>query len=246
MENQIIKKVYDGIPLLECNPDQGVKYQGVFFLIHGHTCSKELYYFGSLPERLTKLGFLVVSIDAYKHGDRKEEPYFSGMDYEKVMTMAEIVNITPKEISNLYIKYYHKNGGKLGFLGISMGGHIVFQMPKFLTNIDMLIPLIGAPDMRRHYQEMKLEVLGNERMELLEPLFSELTIPVTAYQFSTRVLILEGINDNIVSYKNAYDFYCLLHSKGYSNIFYQEFPVGHVVTPEMENVVEQFINKNLD
>lgn len=58
------------------------------------------------------------------------------------------------------------------------------------------------------------------------------------------MLILEGKNDMIVSYRNALDFYTTMKNMGYHNIEYIDYPVGHVVTNEMENDVMIYITKH--
>lgn len=245
MSYRVNNTTINGVPIIECYPENVKSITGVFFIIHGHTCSKELYYFGKLPERLTNLGFIVVSVDGYKHGARMKEPYLSGQDYEKTMAMPEVIKKTANDLSYLYLNHYVNYSGKLGFLGISMGGHIVYQMPKYLKKIDFLIPLIGAPDIKRHYQEMKASFLGIERMNELHSILSELDNSDSIYDRSSKMLILEGTQDNIVSYKNAFDFYSRMHNSGYNNIHYKDFPVGHTVTEEMEQSIEDFIRENI-
>ena len=240
--NQVLK-VINNIPVIEFYPNIGSPI-GVFFLVHGHTCSKDPMYFGSFPQRLTDIGYLVVSIDAYKHGERTEEPYLTGQDYEKAEAMLEVIQKTCIDINYLYENIYQKIGGKLGILGISMGGHIVFQMPKHIHKIDILIPLIGSPDLKRHYLEMKSHVINGDRMKGLNQLFSILNNDYSIYNKSTFMLILEGKNDMIVSYRNALDFYTTMKNMGYHNIEYIDYPVGHVVTNEMENDVMIYITKH--
>lgn len=238
-----VKKVINGIPLIEFTPNNTSPI-GVFFLVHGHTCSKDPMYFGSFPQRITDLGYLVVSIDAYKHGDRIEEPYLSGQDYEKTEAMLDVIQRTCVDIKYLYENVYQKIGGKLGILGISMGGHIVFQMPKHIQKIDFLLPLIGSPDLRRHYLEMKSHVINATRMNGLIPLFSILHNEESIYNKNTLMYIVEGKNDTIVSYRNAFDFYTKMKNMGYHNIEYIDYPVGHVITNEMENDIMLYITKH--
>lgn len=238
-----VNKLINQIPVIEFTP-QNIQTIGVFFLIHGHTCSKDPMYFGSFPQRLTDLGYVVIAIDAYKHGSRIDEPYLTGKDYEKTMAMLEVIQKTCIDLKYLYENVYHKIGGKLGFLGISMGGHIVFQMPKLISKIDFLVPIIGSPDLKRHYVEMKSEIINPKRMNELEPYFSALKNDDNNYNHEDLMYIIEGKNDLIVSYKNAYDFYLRMKSKGYNNIEYVDFPVGHVVTKEMENDVMEYIKNH--
>jgi len=88
---------------------------------------------------------------------------------------------------------------------------------------------------------MKSKLLGPDKMNQLTKILTELSTEDATYNRTTQMLILEGKNDAIVSFKNAYDFYQRMVNKNYLNIGYVDFPVGHEVTEEMENFVINFI-----
>jgi len=238
---KIIDKIIDSIPVSEYYPNESSTYKGLFFLIHGHTCSKESYYLGTLPERLTDLGYIVIAIDADKHGLRKAEPYLTGTNEEKVMAMLEVIYNTCCDIQWLYEKHYLKMGGKLGVIGISMGGHITFQMAKFLRNIDYFIPLIGAPDLKRHYQEAKFSLLNEQQQATLTPWFDKLVLKPEAISKSSKMLIIEGELDKVVNWLNAKDFFHELCEIGHANVHFESYSAGHEITVEMETRVSQFL-----
>mgnify|MGYP001766967888 CR=1 FL=1 len=238
-------KIMDGIPIIECAPEPSIPYQGVFFFVHGHTCSKELWYFGSLAERICKMGFRIVSIDAYKHGQRIEEPYLSKDPIAMTEAMISVILKTSNELRDLYEKHYRKMGGKLGILGISMGGHIAYQMVKRLPHIDILIPLIGAPDIRRHYYDSKIELLGKERLNKLEPFFEEAEIPYRDFAHVENGLMMVGANDHVVLPDNSKDYFQMYLKPNFAQLTLQTYPVGHEVTKDMENEIERYLKNDV-
>jgi len=123
-----------------------------------------------------------------------------------------------------------------------MGGHITFQMSKFLKNIDYLIPIIGAPDLKRHYQEAKFSLLSDSQQQVLCPWFDKLLLTPNDLSKSSQMLILEGEVDAVVNWRNALDFYNLLQTSGFHHVLFESFPVGHQVTTEMESKVTDFLS----
>jgi uncharacterized protein len=235
-----IDRLINGIPVSEYHPESSEP-KGVIFMIHGHTCSKEPRFLGNFPNEINRAGFLLVAIDAYRHGLRIAEPYMTGTDLDKAMAMPEVILKTCEDLAFLYEQEYHKIGGKLGFIGISMGGHVVFQMPKYLPNIEYLMPIIGAPDLKRHYYDSKAAVLGNHRLCELEDWWDVLSVSPLAYSKNMKVLIIEGEFDTIVDHRNAKTFFEKLERLGYESVNYCLFPVAHETTVEMEKLVHDFI-----
>ncbi len=104
---------FNHIPFTEYRPDIDVEIQGTFFFVHGHTCSKEPKYLGNLPLIFTRLGYLFVAIDAYRHGERKSEPYLLGNEIDKALAMPEVIEHTCSDLQYLYDNKYSKISGKL-------------------------------------------------------------------------------------------------------------------------------------
>jgi fermentation-respiration switch protein FrsA (DUF1100 family) len=122
-----------------------------------------------------------------------------------------------------------------------MGGHIIYQMPKYINSIDFLIPILGAPDLKRHYNDNKLSLLGNVLLKSLDDWWDRLSVSTLAYSPTTKILIIEGELDTIVDYRNANSFYQKLISFGHKFIQFSLYPVGHEMTPRMESEIAEFI-----
>jgi esterase/lipase len=213
-----------GIPvneMLQSHP------RGIFFLMHGHFGNKSFAQFIGLAEQLFALWFDVVSIDAYKHGERLQPPYIKNDAIETTLEMVTVVEQTLKDIVHLYQHHYIKHSQQVSILGVSMGGHISFLLNRFL-DLEFCIPIIGSPNLRLHYDEKKRPILGN-RLHEIEQKLDELTLKTE--EFNPRyALVLNGEHDDVFSYEPAKSFMDKIHYDHYSYIGY---PCGHELTPTM-------------
>lgn len=202
MDNRLI----DGIPVNEYFLPNVSKYKGVFFMMHGHTSSKD-YGTGLFPKRLAELGYFAVTVDAYKHGLRKQEPYLFGNYLDQVAEMPFVIHQTVQDIAYLYTKEYSHISEKVSIMGVSMGAIIAWQLPKYLSNIAYVVALIGTPDFSRLYDEKTInQYHGSKQSELIE-MVRQLDIhdSITKYR-NVDVYCANGIKDTLVNYHHTDDF----------------------------------------
>lgn len=227
-----MKKILDGIPLIEYFDGTKTTYAGVVFLVHGHTGNKELYGLESLPNGFVERGYFVVSIDAYKHGERKEEPYFGNDGLLFTLAMPEVVIHTIKDIIYLYEHYYKQVSPRLIVTGISMGGHIAFQMPKYYPGVNTILPLIGSPDMKNHYEKTKGSFLKEKIVQVSEEIQELEIIDLTPYM-NVNIGVFNGSVDTVVEIKYVKPFVDLLIHRNHPQVHFESFECGHTVTTEM-------------
>ncbi|HOI47124.1 MAG TPA: dienelactone hydrolase family protein [Bacilli bacterium] len=240
METQ--KMMLYSIPIMEFKPR--IKPRGLFFLVHGHGGNKEDGV-GEFPRILTNLGFLVVSVDAYMHGERKEEPYITGNLKDVAIAMIDVVIKTTQDILLLFSDYYSKQFQSFHMLGISMGGHIAYQLPRHSPHVDTIIAIIGSPDMKAHYDLSKQPIIGTFGSELNRKLLS-LSVHKDLYLYhNTAIFALNGELDQVVSSHFAKKFILELSRKGHHKAEFKSYECGHVVTKEMKEDIIYFIEKNI-
>lgn len=210
----------------------------LFFLMHGHFGNKSFSQFNGLAEQLYEMGYDVVSIDAYKHGERLHAPYLLNNPVETTLAMVDVIKHTVTDIVRLYQKHYHHKNRSVSILGISMGGHIAFLLNRYLQ-LDFCIPIIGSPNLKLHYMIKKKPILGN-RMNEIESKLNELTLQ--ASEFHPRyALVLNGEQDDVVSFEPAKTFMAGLNSGQYS---YQGYPCGHELTSKMIQDIITYVRSN--
>lgn len=225
-------KVQLGVPVIEYGDGRNTPYLGVVFLIHGHTGNKLLEGLESIPEGFVQRGYFVISLDAYKHGDRKEEPYFSGNYVDMTLAMPEVVYHTVMDVIRLYDEIYHTYGEKYIVTGTSMGGHISFQMPKYDSRVDVILPYIGSPDIPSHYHQTKKDFLG-EKIALCEQEVQALAITDLSVYVDKAIGITNGNLDHVVEIDYVIPFVEALRKQGHRQLFFASYPVGHQVTQDM-------------
>lgn len=236
-----MRKIIDGIPLIEYYDDTIGDYQGVVFLVHGHTGNKELYGLESLPNGFTERGYFVVSIDAYKHGERKEEPYFSNDGLLYTLAMPEVVIHTIHDIIHLYETYYKKISSRIIVTGTSMGGHIAFQMPKYYPSVDTILPFIGSPDIKNHYEKTKGSFL-KDKIALVSKEIKELEINNLSPYMNVNIGVFNGSEDKVVEIEYVKPFVIELIQRNHPKIHFESFECGHTVTHEMVEAMFRFFD----
>lgn len=233
-------RVHRDIPMTLISPEGSVP-RGVFFLIHGHTGNRQDRTIVRFAEELANRGYASVAMDAYRHGDRKQEPYVSLDGTAIAKTMVNVLEQTCLDIKTVYDDLYRPLGLHVGVLGTSMGGHIAYLLPGVLPETTISVALIGAPDVPRHYHRSKAW-LG----EAIEPLFQDRRISLIADPawYRTRHLLqINGDKDDVVRYENALDFHGELpSSKDIEHWFILE-SCGHEITESMHQALREFLDQ---
>lgn len=238
----ITKKRVDGVPMIEYRGDSYEKVKGVIFIVHGHTGQKELGDLEKYPIHLMESGYLVLVIDAFKHGERIEEPYISQTGLDKTLAMPEVIFHTAMDIIQLYESYYQLESDNLIVSGISMGGHIAFQIPKYYPKVKTILPFIGSPDIPSHYFITKKAII-QDSMYLCKAEVEALQINDLTPYLNCNIAMMNGEQDDVVEARFAKSFYEKLTPFHQANLFYKEYPCGHRVTDEMLEDVYAFLDR---
>ncbi len=237
-----MKKYIDGVPIIEYFDETLNNYKGIVFLIHGHTGCKELKGLESIVEGFVQRGCFLVSLDAYKHGERILEPYVTKDYIEKTIAMPEVILHTIDDLVNLYRNYYKEISTHVTVIGISMGGHIAFQIPKYMPEVSVIIPLIGSPDIVNHYKVTKRDFLKERISECIDNV-NRLEITDTSSYMSVKIGAFNGDLDQIVDSKFVVMFINRMIALKHHQIYYESFKSGHTVTEEMVIAMFRFFDK---
>lgn len=137
-------KRLEQIPVLEYY-QEGLEHRGLVFIQHGYQSTKE-YGCDYLAVNLARLGYFVVAIDAYKHGERIAEPYLTGTENERLDEAFVVIKRTALDIIRLHHNHYIKRFPKFDMIGISLGGMVAYYLATKTTHLRTLIPVISTPD----------------------------------------------------------------------------------------------------
>lgn len=244
-------KTRSGIPLIELEPQDGIKHKPLVIMMHGYTGIKEFLLIQAYS--LCTNGFFVVLPDAWGHGQRAVPG--STADF-----IDSVVN-TACDINRLLLAYKADERvdiDKAGLAGFSMGGCIIF---KYLSGGDVKVraaaPVIATPDwisileskeglslMLSHgiikneneLDEMKKRAYGIQPKDRLDEF-----IPVP-------LLIQNGETDTLIPIGPVQEYYDLI-KRSYndkSEISFITYPgVGHIDNVAMNMRIAAFMKKHL-
>lgn len=241
----IEKQISNGVPFNEYYME-GESYLGVVFIQHGFQSNKNR---GAdyLAINLARQNYLVVAIDAYKHGDRIEEPFISGAEYKMYADAFVVVNQTSDDIISLFESRYKDSYSTFDMIGISMGGFIAYTVSLKCTYVNRLIPVISTPDFIKlastrstvqGVDEYRDEV--EKHMELIKSIDPVTQVEKLNYK---SMFLLSCSEDPIIDYHPSEDFY-KKHKK--DNVSFELYEDVHTVNRKMQvDILEYIANKKV-
>jgi len=235
-------EIYNGVPLNEYYIED-IEFRGLVFVQHGYQSNKN-YGADYLALTLARLGFFVVSIDAYMHGERMEGPYLSQNEKGMLIAAPEVIRHTAIDYIKLHKRRYIDRFPKYDFIGISMGAMIAFYLATKTDKINKLIPVIGTPDFM-HQAEYNLTGAGVK----LEEILNEQTIKylnrispinnVRKLKFE-KMLIMNCSEDTIVPMGKSVEYYNKYKTNKMILKIYED---GHEINRTMQKDIFEYINK---
>lgn len=232
----IVKDVnYAGIPMTTYYVNDGVKKPVVFFF-HGFSGNRTTGIMGR-GEQLAELGFYVVAMDAYLHGDRMPD-WFEALSYGE--RQKEIVNIQmqtandAKQLFNQYFKHLDTvNPTEVFTYGVSMGAGSAFYLGKIMQEVSTIVSIVGSPSFYAFYQEKQAfyQWTSDAYYNMNLSYYQEID-PLLHYQefIGKNIFMGNGLTDTTVPKKFAEEFHNALDQ---DNVIYKVYDVGHSSTPEM-------------
>lgn len=229
-----------GLPLNEYYMKNG-KYKGLVFLQHGFGSKKER---GTdyLAINLARLGYFCVSIDAYKHGERIDEPYISEPLYLQYFEAYGVIEKTAKDISYLFEKHYKKYYNNFDFIGISLGGMVGYYLSTITNNISKIVPAISTPMFTRLamteteiVEQEKYDELLNGIKDYIKKLDPYLNKNMMKFK---SMFICNGTEDEVISHTHSVQFAKEMNSDLIKIKLYEE---GHVISRKMQEDILGFI-----
>lgn len=245
MVNNIIKamQVYDGIPFTTYYKDDN-KPKSILFFFHGFSSNREIGIMGR-GEILANLGFYVIAIDAYLHGER-ETAFFQKLNYqEKHKEIINVVIQTANDAKKLYQKYFKPVSNEVYAYGVSMGAIVAFYLATIMDELKTFASIVGTPSFVEFYEYKQSEynwALDDYYFTNLK--YYEKLDPFINYESlkEKNIFMGVGLHDFVVPLKHSKELASKLRG---SNIVYKEYDIGHSSTPKMQDDAYNFlINKS--
>jgi uncharacterized protein len=163
-EMMISRGQVSGIPYTTYYRNDGIQ-KPVLFFFHGFGSSRDVGIMGR-GELLADLGFYVIAIDAYLHGERQTALFqaMSGVNKQKE-TMNIVIQsaLDAQMIYQHYFKHHpHVLSGDVFAYGVSMGGAIAFYLTTIMEELKTMVSILGSPSFVEFY-EYKQRTYGFEK-----------------------------------------------------------------------------------
>ena len=226
---------YAGIPTTTYYINDGTK-KPVIYFFHGFAGDRKTGIMGR-GEQLAQLGFFVVAMDAYLHGER-QPTYFRDLSYGD--KQKEIVNIqiqTAKDAKMLFEQFFKDHPAvdpsEVFTYGVSMGAGSAFYLGKIMEEVSTIVSIVGSPSFYAFYQEKQAfyswptNTYYDQNLayyQMIDPLLN-----FEAFQ-DKNIFMGNGATDTTVPKKFAEDFASKLNN---DNVVYKVYDIGHSSTPEM-------------
>jgi hypothetical protein len=216
----------------------------VIFFFHGFGGSRHLGADGR-DITLANMGYTVVVMDAFEHGDRRSVEYQNLDNSQRQKQIIDTEIKTAYDAVNLYNFLVNNKvlskGLPLGLYGVSMGGAIVFFLASIFDKVKFLVSIVGSPsfvDFYKYKQSIygfKMDENYQERLN-----FYRTIDPVINYHKlqGKKIFMSVGLKDEIVP---------LIYARSLSkkmDCIYQEYDLGHESNPKMLEDAYKFIREN--
>ncbi|MGX6961778.1 alpha/beta fold hydrolase [Vagococcus xieshaowenii] len=251
MKLTIRKRMIKEIPTLEVVPsDYSSKQLPLVIFYHGWQTSKELLL--TQARKIAKKGFRVILPDAMFHGERKKWARSSIPSF----TFWTSIQYNIMEF-NLMIDYF-KHHDWLGDYpiivgGYSMGGITTAALMRQHPEIAIGVSIMGTPTPVSYFNHMQTRIKAERSIDVAPDLIRLLNwIPnydlgLSPETINSRPLFIwHGTEDSKIPYSEAKNFYHEIKGNDYAKevVFVTGDNEGHLVTPDLMEVIAQFIEKH--
>ncbi len=241
MKVDIERFTYNAIPVLVYDHEEADK---LIFINHGIYGNKEQI-MNMLGMALAKAGYTVVALDAFKHGNRKEDPFASREDTRSRLEMFNVVKKTTEDLLYLYHQKYRERYDSFDILGISMGGYVVYYTATQSTHVRFIFPLISAPVF---HDERNFEIQEQEKSDFRQAL-DEARKKAKSMDPANNAerlhfeggLAMNGRQDDVIPKELTEKF---IKDHPYLPLEYKEYDTGHKINVAMQNDLIEYVKKH--
>lgn len=233
----------NNIPIITYEKDDN-SIKPLIFFFHGFTGNKENLM--GRGEKLAELGFFVVAMDAYLHGERMDE-WFKILPNEiKYQYIIDIAIQTSHDAKYLWENIYKNNknikSDRFYTYGVSMGSMISYSLATITNELEGMVTLVGSPSFVEYYLERQArynwsdEIVKDRLLKYqeLDPLLHPNKI-----NDNVKLFIALGKNDEVVYPTYSRKLYKLRKE----NTILKEYDTGHVSTDEMLSDSYEFLKQ---
>ncbi len=163
--------LYRGIPYT-ITQSKEEKQKPLLFFFHGFQSNRKQGSMGRV-EAFASLGYAVVSIDAYNHGERQSRVFQEASIEQKYAQILEIITNTAQDallLTEEVLRHHPSiDTTRIDVYGVSMGGMIGVAFGVLSQRVNKMVLLVSTPKLLDYYLERQrtyqFALPTKERME---------------------------------------------------------------------------------
>lgn len=238
--------LYRGIPYT-ITQRKNEKQKPLLFFFHGFQSDRKKASMGRV-EALASLGYAVVSMDAYNHGERQSQVFREASIKDKYAQILEIITHTANDALLLTEEIFrfnpHFNTSIIDVYGVSMGGMVGVAFGVISQTINRMVILVSSPKLLDYYLDRQrtyhFSLPSQTRLEFYRQ-FDPQYHPERLRR--TKLCFCVGDQDQVVLPVYTTTF---VQDHPELDIAYQIYPTAHVSTPKMLDDAISFLKQTLE
>ena len=242
------KGLFYGIPYTIYNRDDRTR-KPVLFFFHGLGSDRESGSMGRC-EHLSELGYYVVAIDAYWHGERKKDIFTNLSQAEKQKEVINIAIQTAKDALFLYRNYIKNMHDIFPYqvtaYGVSLGGTTAFYFATIMDEVKTVVSVLGSPSFVDFYkykqQKYHFEQDDTYKSNLN---YYETIDPLKHHQLLTNITLWMATGDKDMVVPNIFSKRLKELLINNNNVIYRNYDTAHESTYEMTQDSYSFLSEIL-
>jgi dienelactone hydrolase len=199
-------------------------------LVHGHSSNKEFLFHYRWPEELAYMGFVVVAIDAWGHGERDVATREQMEAKSWIDGVTKAIFETAKELPQVYDYLAARpdiDASRIGVMGPSMGGAVTIAAAAMDNKFAAFVPVSAGCNFLAFAERGKGQDYGvSEELEARIKAYDPVYYPERIAQ--RPVCFVHGMNDVLVPPTNVrklYEKLKPLYNEHPDRLGWQEFDV---------------------
>lgn len=240
MKTNVTKTTFQGIPMMMYDHPQSSR---LIFINHGIYGTKEKIIHLIGPQ-LVKLGYRVVAIDAYMHGERLEEPYASRNSFLARLRIFSVVKRTSEDILKIYHQKYADQHDDFDVLGISMGGYVSYYLTTQTQHLNTFVALISSPAFSKEKVHELPESFNGEFLQEAQDVkkfVENIDVSQRPDQMHFKLgIALNGKVDDLIPAEHTKDF---IEENPDLPIVFKTYNTGHKITKAMSDDMLSLLKK---
>ncbi len=237
-------EMFEGIPYTRYYQKKKERSPLMFFF-HGFTSNRHEGTMGR-AKKLCSMGYEVIAVDAYGHGERYNKTIMALNPSDKYKFLVDIVLRTADDVRHLYeakLRYDERLlPSSFSVYGVSMGAQVAFMVGKNMPECKVIVSIVGSPSIYKIYDYKRKVFEWKKDQTFIDKLIQYKHLdPLEHFNTFINKHIFMGCGefDQTVPYQHAEKLYQLCNAPTHE---FELYNVAHQSNDAMLNDAYEFLD----